>query len=332
MTSVSRHSSPFTTSASAARLDTRYRPSRCPVLSQAPPSMSGRWHVRRPGCMRVHKSPRYRSGNMLIRLAISTVMVVVVTATTQASAHYFDGFENDPHTWETLPSTTPAARVASGTDGITSADGGYHAKSAAGNYTRWGGYNFGNGSGSSFQPYRTRVDIYLDVTTGATNDTRFDFSSAINNPLGNHRRDFILSGGFYDTTDNTDPGAGQNRFIFSASNNSPGWPKDPDRSPFAITQTGWYTLQHEFKNVGGVLSVDLSILDDAESVLNTWTLSDASDTINGTVGGNRYGWFSVNQFSFLAIDNAELTVIPEPASLALTAAGGLMMLRGRRRS
>jgi hypothetical protein len=140
------------------------------------------------------------------------------------------------------------------------------------------------------------MDVYLDmsIATG-TNDLRFDWSSAINQPNGDHRRDFIFSVGTDPTT------AGQ--FIMSASNNAPGWPSDPGRDPFTINTTGWYTLQHRFYDSGGVLAVDMKVLDSVGTVLHTWTLSDPTDIIGTTVGGNRYGWLVDTDFSSLALDN-----------------------------
>jgi hypothetical protein len=206
---------------------------------------------------------------------------------------YFNGFETDIDGWFT------PTRVMSGTNGIPSATGGYHAEATAGAFTRWGGYNSIFPTGG----FITSVDVYLDMNAGYVNDTRFDWSSAISGPTGNHRRDFVFTGGFYN--DATGPGAGQNRFVFSASNNSSGWPKNPDRDPFAVVTTGWYTLQHYFYDSGaGVLAVDLSILDAAGNELHRWTLSDPTDVIGATVGGNRYGWLVTNGFPFLAIDNS----------------------------
>jgi len=171
----------------------------------------------------------------------------------------------------------------------------------------------------------TSVDIYLDVGGGWANDTRFDFSSAVNNSGGTHKRDFIFNAGFYN--DATGPGAGVNRFVISASNNSqPGsaYAKNPARNPIAISTTGWYTFQQHFYDNAGVLAVDLSIFDSSSALVNSWTLSDPSDLVAG-VGGNRYGWFDYNQFSTLAIDNASLSVapVPEPSTLI---AGALLLL------
>jgi hypothetical protein len=208
------------------------------------------------------------------------------------NAVFFNGFETDINGWST------PTRVMSGYNNIPSASGSYHAEMTD-DYTFWGGAN----SVFPMGGYVTSIDVYLNVDAGYSNDTRFDWTSAIGTPTNTHRRDFVFSGGFYD--DATGPAADQNRFIFSASNNTPGWPKNPGRDPFAVTTTGWYTLQHRFYDSGaGVLAVDLSILDSAGNVLHKWTLSDPTDVIGTTVGGNQYGWFATNGFPFLAIDNS----------------------------
>ena len=61
--------------------------------------------------------------------------------------------------------------MASGTNGVTSATGSFHAQAVT-DFTRWGGYNLGAGGGvpTVFQEYTTSVDIYLDLAATATND------------------------------------------------------------------------------------------------------------------------------------------------------------------
>ena len=233
-------------------------------------------------------------------------------------APYFNGFETDISGWDVFGGAYNPARVASGTNGITSASGNWHAEAvySTNRYpaTNWGGYSSTFPSGG----YSTLVDIYLNVNGGYGNDTRFDFTSAISNSAGAHRRDFAFNAGFYN--DPTGPGAGSNRFVISASNNTGranSYPKNPGRDPISITQSGWYTFKHTFRDNGsGVLAVDLTILDSSETVIKTWTLSDPTDLIGSTVGGNRYGWFAANEFPFLAFDNSERTgVVPnEPPS------------------
>ena len=242
-----------------------------------------------------------------------------IGAPTSASAgDFFNGFEIDSTCWFTPTLVASGGGVV----GATSASGIGHAEGTGGEFTRWGGYDdsdsCGSTAGGSFPPdgYDTSVDIYLDVDAGFANDTRFDFGSAISGITGNHRRDFIISCGFYD--DNDGPGAGTNRFICSASNNAPGWPKDPNREPTVVaTTTGWYTLRHQFRNDGGgVLVVDMSVLNNVGTVLHTWTNSTPSDVIGTTVGGNRYGWFVNNGFTALAFDNTRRTSIVAAPSLS----------------
>lgn len=236
-------------------------------------------------------------------LAVTAGLMMGAGVAQAAVVAYTNGFEVD--TWDWDATTT---RVASGTNDIVSASGGFHAQSSAsGSFTRWGGYNFGAGNAvpTVFHDYSTALDIYLDIAGGWANDTRFDFSSAINNDDGTHKRDFIFNAGFYNDSDGS-PGSGNARFVISASNNSQpssAFAKNPDKDPIAILTSGWYTFEHRFYDDSGVLAVDMSIRDASGVLVNTWTLSDSTDLITG-IGGNRYGWFDYNQFSPLAFDNA----------------------------
>lgn len=212
---------------------------------------------------------------------------------------YFQGFEDDIDGWFT------PIRVASGSNGIPSRSGAYHAEVPAnsGAFTRWGGYG-----GSSFPAdgYLTRVAIFLNVDGGYENKTQADWSSAINNETGAHRRDFIFSIGFFNDSTSAPVAGGVNRFIVSASNNTPGWPDNPGRSPIAITDSGWYVFQHHFHDRGdGTLAVGMSVIAPNGTTVGAWTLSDATDVIGATIGANRYGWFPLQKFSFLAVDDSE---------------------------
>lgn len=176
-------------------------------------------------------------------------------------------------------------------------------------FTRWGGYTDTFPTGG----YTTSLDVYLNVGGGYANDTRFDWDSAVSDAGGGFRRDFVFNCGYYNDTDATGSGP---RFVCTASNNAGranSFPKNPGRSPYAITATGWYKLVHRFYDSGGgVLAVDLSIVDSGGTTLNTWSLSDPTDVIGTTVGGNRYGWFPTNEFPFIAIDNSQLFVLVGP--------------------
>jgi hypothetical protein len=258
--------------------------------------------------------------------------------TAHGASIFFQGFETDSSGWNVFGGTNDAVRVASGTNGVTSSAGNFHAEAVTGNLelnngsaaTRWGGYNISFSAGNG---YMTMIDVYLSVAGGFSNDTRFDWDSAVSHLDGSFGRDFVFNGGFYNNSDATGSGP---RFVFSASNNagrSGAFPENPGRDPFAITQTGWYTFEHFFHNVGGVLEGDLSILNSSGSALHTWTLSDPGDTAANCCG-NRYGWFPLQEFSFLAFDNTlrtdDLQPALEPGTLSLLAAGLFGLLAFRR--
>ena len=120
----------------------------------------------------------------------------------------------------------------------------------------------------------------------------------------------------------------------SASNNTPGWPSNPDRHPYPITESGWYTFQHHFYSNGGVLAVEMTVrqasaIDDPAGA--TWTLSDPSDIIGSTVGGNRYGWLVKNELP-LALDNitrSGIVVAPTPTCKTVYDEPGIVYGCGR---
>jgi hypothetical protein len=257
---------------------------------------------------------------------------LILAAVTVAFAAFFQSFEFNTDGW------FGATRVSSGTHSVMSKTGAFHAEDVApgGSFTRWGGYS------ETFPPggYTTTLDIYLDISppymTGSVtpypNDTRFDWTSAVSTPQCDHRRDFVFNAGFYTDIDTT---SAVPRFVISASNNAGrdnSFPKNPGRDPFTITVEGWYTFEHRFYAVpptaGGVLRVDLTIKNAAGAPLHTWTLSDPSDIIGTTVGGNRYGWFATDEFPFLAFDTSALAgfqdfcVVPPSTSGAKVTAGG----------
>jgi len=262
---------------------------------------------------------------------------LIMASVSVAFAAFFQSFETDTTGWFS------ATRVMTGTNTVPSKTGAFHAEDGGGAFTRWGGY------GKTFPPggYTTTVDIYLDISppymTGSLtpypNDTRFDWSSAVNTPACDHRRDFVFNAGFYTDTDTTGTGP---RFVISASNNAGrggAFPKNPGRDPFTINVEGWYTFEHRFYAVppapGGVLRVDLTIKNAAGVPLHTWTLSDPTDIIGSTVGGNRYGWFVIDEFPHLAFDTSALigfqdfcAVPPSTPGAKVTAGGWITTLTG----
>jgi hypothetical protein len=210
-------------------------------------------------------------------------------------------FDNDIAGWEGYGGI---ASVGSGSSGISSASGSAHATVAGVQDPGDGKYY---GPFSRFDGYRTtwpgtwvaEVAVYLDPAW--TNGAGFDYSVASSNSSGDHRRDFI----FHVTKDiNT------GKLLVAGSNNTNFAPRQDleNINHYEVVTAGWYTLRHIFRDQGGVLAVDLQLVDANGAVLWTETRSDASDLIPSVVGGNRYAWFTHVTGITLAIDNHTLTV------------------------
>jgi len=216
--------------------------------------------------------------------------------------------------WTALGIGATVTQVPTGTDGITSSEGDNHAVIKTSAYTDWDGRKSEFPGGG----YDTRVDVYLDMSLAAGHlfgNKRMAFSSAINDTSGDHRRDFVFHLG-------TRP-LSAGKWVVSASNSLIDLPGNPFNDPITLTETGWYTLEHQFRDVGGVLEATLNIYKKGESSpVGSWELSHASDVIGDTVGGNRYGWFIdtgiLNRFNKIAIDSAKIEYITSsdvPANL-----------------
>jgi hypothetical protein len=92
---------------------------------------------------------------------------------------------------------------------------------------------------------------------------------------------------------------------------------DPPRTDledigYEVTTAGWYTLQHIFSDIGGVLSVDMNLIDSNDNSVLIETLSNSTDIIATRVGGNGWGWFAnMNIDGGLAIDETKLIRCPD---------------------
>ncbi len=277
-------------------------------------------------------------------LALATLFVMLAPARSRAaSPTFFQGFEVDTSGWfpgdgtanreaDGYVSPVPYA------SGITSSAGTHHARLrratcdteiagggptvfCQGAFTRWGGYNKDWTGG-----YTTQVDVYFDVAyaiahpdsyggniaclTADPSDTscpgtRFDFSSAINDSTGNFLSDFVFNVGTGPDGPPTCPG-GQG-FVMTASTNafrSGANPYNPGKDPFCISTSGWYTLRHTFKDVGGFLVVDMDLMQ-GNAIVHHWSITTTNAI--ASVGCNRYGWFANEEIWDLAIDNSQMT-------------------------
>jgi hypothetical protein len=282
-------------------------------------------------------------------MALAAVALAVVVVSSASAATYSNGFETDTAGWfnndGTITQRPDFYANPAYANGIDSAAGAFHARldrgacgldspqggggpsvNCSGPFTRWGGY------GSTWHgAYQTQVDIYLDAayannpanedsyagnacllttpTDAACNGTRFDYTSAINNNLGNHLRDF----GFVVGTGQ--PGNLCTGWTVNAQQNvnrNNAFPDDASKSPACITGTGWFTFKHSFfENGAGNLEVLMQIIDvDTSAVVASWSIVSGSpgapDPIS-TVGCNRYGWFSNQEIFGLPIDNSSMT-------------------------
>jgi hypothetical protein len=248
--------------------------------------------------------------SLRVHVALIVAMLLVLITGTYVSAAggpfvlFEQDFETDTNGWLTVIGASNygnVVRVPSGQDGIPSAAGGFHAQFSGspnvGPFTRFGGYK-------SVWPgtWTAEIDVYLD--TAWPDNSGFDYAVATSGADGNHRRDFIFHVAKDTSTGN---------LLVGASNNSNGNPRQDLETltpHYVVPTSGWYTLQHVFRDNGGVLAVDLNVVNSSGVTVFTATRTDPSDLIPTVVGGNRYGWFVFIRTINLAVDNTSLTTFP----------------------
>ena len=244
---------------------------------------------------------------------------------------HFESFETSADSWNAYQSDV--TRVASGTNGVTSFDGDYHMTITdpaepgedyfSGTYSWLGGRtgSFGNG-------FSTSAAVYIDLTDSQVQGGTygFDLSQAIYKETDSHAQDNIYHIGAFDL-ENT----GTYSVLLGASHNSNFAPQAG--SPYTtITESGWYTFEYSFAASATVAdSVDIEFaVYDAEGDL-FWSQSEVSNPAQYTlsnVEGNGYMWFTFVNADSLAVD--AVSMVPEPATMALLGLGGLAMLRKRK--
>lgn len=238
-----------------------------------------------------------------ILLAVALSFVNIMHARVAAeSVVYSNDFETSASEWSGSGSIT---RVASGTNGIPAASGSFYgvvAGAPTGPNTQLGGY------GSTWtNDWKTSIQVYLDPSWDA--DSGFIYAVAVNKPDGTHLRDFMLNAGVLNdaSTGNVDQ--------FVALADTAGSPTSdplyhikamPAERRAIISSAGWYTVEHQFKNVDGRLVTTINLLNPSGDALKSWTIDYdySNDLIPANVGGNRYGWFThATVPGGIAIDN-----------------------------
>jgi hypothetical protein len=188
---------------------------------------------------------------------------------------------------------------------------------------------FGDGSSapfSRFDGYRTtwpgtwvaEIDVYLNPAWPAGQG--FDYSVAATGSDGEHQRDYIFHVG---VVENYGPITGR-ALLVNGSNNADFYTNpyklvnDNGGNYYNVAASGWYTLQHVFRDAGGYLAVDLNLVDSSGNILWTATRENAADTIPGEVGGNRYSWFThIDVADGIEVDNHQLFLdMPSPEGKA----------------
>ncbi|WP_187270942.1 HYR domain-containing protein [Neolewinella aurantiaca] len=215
---------------------------------------------------------------------------------------YLENFEGTENSFIDYDGGTMTI-TASGTNGVTSFEGGFHGVANQGNtgpFGRLGGYSseFGNG-------YRVESKIYIDLTDAqvAAGTYGFDLSVAANGADGVHQRDFVFHVSSVDAAGQAFVGA-SNGTTFSIQSTTSSNAFDTKAE---ITATGWYTFEWIFYDNGtGTLAVDMNVSDDAGTQLFTETSSNAGDAIATEIGGNRYMWFTViSAQNGIPVDNVQ---------------------------
>jgi hypothetical protein len=269
-----------------------------------------------------------KEGEMKARRRIASAATGIILALSASTAWadappgpYFNGFETNTAGWFDFSGATitrvPSGSASAYANGVPAATGSWFARlgkdpspttcASGGGSQPWyvGPYTDWDGDSTATFPlggYSTGVDVYLDVPYAMSHpDTRFDWSSAINDTSGDFLRDFVFNVG-------TDASG----FVITGGNNSTRCGADPytvdaTHAPrVSVILSGWYTFEHTFSGLpGSPLVVTMRLINKAtDAVVGTWVRSTPTDVVGVDVGGNSYGWFVQNEFDGLAIDNS----------------------------
>jgi len=212
---------------------------------------------------------------------------------------YVDGFETDDSGWIDKNSgwNGTAAMVASGTNGITSAAGGFHGLFEGDEFTA--PRSIFDGLGNLWQGnWTAEIDVYFDPSWATS--TGFEYTVEALGPNSGQILNFVFHVNKDASTGNLLVGASTDQTLLFFGE----LPREDleNGKNFVVTIAGWYKLQHVFYENGGNLSVDLNLLDGSGSILFTETFN-TTNAIGGQTGSNNYSWFNyINVADGIAVD------------------------------
>jgi hypothetical protein len=276
----------------------------------------------------------------MVRVLRSIALALLATCLVAAAGFAAPNAGNYAQDWEDASWAESATdwqggvvRVASGTNGIVSADSSTgHAEAEAGSYTRNGGYSADWGGG-----WIERLDIYMDINKSCDTSYWWSLSTAICKSVAGadaHLQDNIFmcagtgeAGKFMLGGRNTNEGAKNSAWIANYASGQ----------EITLSQSMWLTFEWEYYAEGSLQKSRYNVYDDAGQLLRTLDgpshdLLDC-DGLGNPVGGNRYTWFcdikDCGGDSWLAVDNSltSYSAVPEPSSL-LALLSGIGVLSG----
>ncbi len=194
---------------------------------------------------------------------------------------FYQGFETDASGF--FDGFGTATRVASGTNGIDASEGDFYA--LFNEVSDRGPLIIldGNLGGPFPGDFYTSFDFYLDtswnvgegfnyyteITDGSASARTYNFHVAQDGSTGQ-----LLVGGEVTNISSTDVRDDIETFDNFA----------------AISESGWYTFEHVFRNDGGVLATDMNVLDGDGNTVLSFTTSFPEDTIPDEIGNNNFNY------------------------------------------
>ena len=244
---------------------------------------------------------------LLVSAGATGVAVAKPKPPAPQTSWYFQGFEQNTAGWN-----DDITRVADGysngggyADGIDSAFGTHHARVGTPDGAYFDFTGIADPTEFPEPGYVTNLDVYLDTSWAMSNlDKRVDVDQSSWDNAGNWLQDFVFDGvttpaGFVFNSATNGGRSGANPLSPCPSPNTP--PDNSCRVAVTISQSGWYSFRHTFRDVDGKMAVRMQILDHQQHTVADWTI--VSEHPAADFGGPNYIWFPAMEIDDLAIDD-----------------------------